>query len=244
MLPTTPLMAALCVLAVPAEVQEMPPVWSGQTGVSYVATTGNTDTSTLGASGELVWQPGKFKLSAQAAIIRAENADAITSKRVDGALRMERALQDHVGAYAQGAYYRDLFAGVRNQEVVEAGGFYRLLRGERRELTASLSLAQTWEERVAGPYREFLGAKTGVSLRIRFNGAVALEQQATYTHDFSVAADWRAQASARLTSSLGRILAVELAYKLYYTDKPDTGVRRTDTATTASLVAAWPKKPQ
>jgi len=222
--------------------EEPPPVWSGQTGVSYVATTGNTDTSTLGASGGIAWRPGKFALSLQSAFVRIENARATTSKRVDAALRVERTLQERVGAYAQGAYYRDLFAGMRSQEIAEAGGIYRFLHGETSELAFSLSLAQTWEDRVTDPDRGFLGAKTGVQAGIRFNGAVAAECSASYLHDFSDAENWRGQGAAKLTSSLGGVLAVELAYKLYFTNAPAPGLRRADATATASLVAAWPRK--
>src|SRR5437868_5225307 len=67
-----------------------PPLWSGEGGLSYVRTTGNSDNSTFGAGLKLVRERGSWKNLASAEFVRATDHSVRTTERVEAGLRAER----------------------------------------------------------------------------------------------------------------------------------------------------------
>lgn len=219
-----------------------PQQWTGQVGASYAGNSGNTNNSAAGLSSELGWQKTPFKVLLSGGFIQTRADDKITSKEADAMLHGERAFPHRVSAYLQSSYYRDLFAGIRNQYVADAGGLYRLMDGQDRSVSLSLSLAQTWEGHVMGPDRVFLGARPGLAVHWKCSDAVTADLKASAVRDFSDPANWRVQSAAALTSELGKIFAVTLSYQLRYAHKPDPGKRPNDSSILVSLVAHLPSR--
>ena len=142
-------------IAVCAYAQTEPvPLWAGQIGASYVANSGNTNNSTVGASGELEWRPGRFRTVANSEFIRTTNDRVLGSKRIAASLRTEHTIPLRLSVYGKTAYFEDVPAGIRHQFSVTAGGLAHVLRGERRSLALMFALTKTSEQRVVAPDRE------------------------------------------------------------------------------------------
>lgn len=216
-----------------------PPLWTGQVSASYVANAGNTNNATIGASGELAWQPSQYRIVATGEFIRTETEHQLGSKRLGTAVRIERTLPWRLSMYTEGAYFEDTPSGTRNQLAVNIGGLGHVLKGEKHALAVSLSLTQTWENRMIMPDRDFLGGQFGVDFNLKTNDIVLFEQTASYVRDFSDSTNWRVKASSAMTVSLNKRFAFKFSHQLYR-NKPDPGKRSTDRTTLASLVIRWP----
>src|SRR5687767_186973 len=69
-----------------------PPEWSGEAGLSYVQTGGNTDTQTVGLSAKGLRQTRQWKAEARGAFLRTESADLVTAKKWTALGRGDRSL--------------------------------------------------------------------------------------------------------------------------------------------------------
>jgi putative salt-induced outer membrane protein YdiY len=216
-----------------------PPLWMGRVSASYVANSGNTNNSTLGSSGELVWQPGQYRAVLAGEFIRTESENKLGSKRLGASVRLEHTLPLRLSVYTSGTYYDDPPSGTQHQYAVNVGGLGHVIKGVKHLLAVSLSLTQTWENRVIMPDREFLGGQLGVDVRISPNDIVTAEHASSVVRDFSDSSNWRARSSTALTVAMNTHLAFKFSHQLYR-NKPDPGKRSTDQMMMASLVLFWP----
>lgn len=218
-----------------------PPVWSGQIGASYVANSGNTNNSTIGGSGELVWQPGPYRVLLAGEFVRTKNNDELGSKRISGTARLEHTLPLRFSLYGASTFFQDVPAGTRRQLAVNLGGLRHLLTGEHRSLSVAVSVARTQERRVVAPNRNFFGAEFGIEGAIKPSAGVVVEQKSSWVRDFSDPTNWRLRTATSLTAALNRHLAFKFTHQLYR-NKPDLGKHAADQTVLASLVINWPPK--
>ena len=235
------MLSALTVSVFADDDDSPPPLWTGQISASYVANSGNTNNSTAGASGEIVWQPTAYKVVVAGEFIRTETENQLGSKRLGTTVRTERTLPWRLSVYTEGSYYEDPPSGTRNQLAVNIGSLGHVIKGERHSLALSLSLTQTWENRMVMPDRDFLGGQIGLDFKLKTNDIVLFEQTASYVRDFSDSTNWRARTATALTVALNKRFAFKFSHQLYR-NKPDPGKRSTDRTTLASLVVRWPAR--
>jgi hypothetical protein len=203
-------------------------VWSGEAGLSYVQTGGNTETQTVGAAARLTHDGARWKTEAQAGFLRGEAADTVTAKKWTAIGKAARAFDERLSAFGQTSYRRDLFAGIERENLLDATG------------TASF----TDESRIApADDRSFVGGRLGAAYRWKLRPSSELAVDADYLQGLNDADASRAKTAVSVTSALARILALKLTHKLEWVKEPVPGKRRTDTELLASIVARWPPAP-
>lgn len=218
-----------------------PPAWSGEAGLSYVQTTGNSENSTIGAGLKLGYLKSVWKLGFATAFVRSSSEGDKTAEKLDALLRGERGFGDRVAVYGQGGYLRDLFAGIEGQESFETGGLYKLAIGPTHFLSLSAALAYTAEQRSEpNPDRNFLGARGGLSYKWQISPGAAFTEDVSYLQSFEDSGDGRVQHRATLAANINKIFALKLAHELLYYRDPVPGKRSTDNTILASIVAKWP----
>src|SRR2546421_431991 len=128
-----------------------PPVWDVQTGLSYVATGGNSDTTTVGADFGMPRRWPKWIVEAGAAALRSTTHDVMTAERYIGAVRGQRKLTDIVGVSAGERAEQDRLAGLDFRSILDGGLSWALLRSPQWTLDGVTALAWLHEEPIAGP---------------------------------------------------------------------------------------------
>ncbi len=236
--------AALLVLllgAAAASAAEAPPLWSGEAGLSYVQTTGNSSNSTIGAGLKLLRQGAAWKTAFSGAFIRTSSEEVTTAERLDSALRGERGFGDRVAAYAQGAYLRNQFSGIEGQETLEAGGLYKLAVGPRHSLHASAGLAYTAEQHLAPDAdRNFAGGRGAIAYKWQVSANADFSEDLDYLQSFKDSGDGRLAHKAAIAANINRIFALRLQHQLLYYNRPVPGKKKTDNTILVSVVAKWP----
>lgn len=224
--------------------QDAPPVWSGEAGLSYVQTTGNSDASTFGASLKLSRQKDPWKVALATAFVRTATGGVTSAEKFDALLRGERGLGARFAVYSQGAFLRDAFAGIDGQEIIEAGGLYKLATGPKHFLALSASLAYTAEQRTEpNPDRNFLGGRTGLGYKFQISPTAEFSEDVSYLQSFESSSDGRVAQRAALSANMSRVFALKLAHELLYLRDPVPGKKSTDNTLLASIVAKWPAPP-
>jgi putative salt-induced outer membrane protein len=234
----------MLLLASFASAEEAPAVVSGEAGLSYVQTTGNSSNSTIGAGLKLLRQAGAWKTGLNTAFVRTESESVKTAERFDTALRAERGFGDGFAAYAQGSYLRNTFAGIEGQETFESGGLYKFANGPKQFFSASAALSYTAEQRIAPDRdRNFVGGRAALAYKWQLSASADFTEDLDYLQSFKESADGRLSHKAAVTANVSKIFALKLAHQLLYYNAPAPGKQKTDTTILASIVAKWPAPP-
>jgi len=227
-----------------------PPVWSGKAEASYVATSGNSDAKTLGAAGEVLWvpPPGIWNFKLSLAYIRSESDGVESAEAFVGEFRAARKLSARLEAYALGGYRENKFAGIDHQWAGELGAAYQFLSGDPHSLKVETGFGYTKEVRLlpeppAGPGgtedRNFSTIRAGLEYKWKISKTAEFSEEASYTYDLKDSEDWRFADKVSLSAGVTTVLSVKLSYAWLTLNEPVPGKKKTDTITSAALVAKF-----
>jgi putative salt-induced outer membrane protein len=239
------LLSLLPAFAAAEEPPKPPPLWAGKAEASYVATSGNSDAKTLGAAGELNYSPGVWAFKTSLAFIRSETDGVESARSFDGLLRGARKLSPRFELYALAGYHENKFSGIDHRWAGEGGAAYQFLSGDPHSLKVEGGLGYTTEKRLlAGPpasteNRDFATARAGLEYKWKFSKTGELSEEASFTEDLSDSRDWRFGDKVSLSAGLTTVLSVKLSYAWLTLNEPVPGKKKTDTITSAALVAKF-----
>src|SRR5262245_63335417 len=98
-----------------------PPLWDVQVGGSFVGTSGNTETSSVGADFSAHRRWPLWQIESAAAAVRTSDHDVKTAERYLASLRGKRTLTSIVALSAGERIERDKFSGLDLRSVLDAG---------------------------------------------------------------------------------------------------------------------------
>jgi len=243
--------AVMCMVgAMPAftqetEEEEKEPAWKGSLGLSWVATSGNTDTSSIGMDFGLERKPQPWGLTLAVRGNRADDQGKKTAENFLVSTRAKRALGERWEAFGGLAWARDPFAGYDSQTVGSLGATYKMVENERHLLSFDGGFTYTWEDQISPPAPapteftesiDFAGGLLGLSWDWQIGANSKLTQRLVYLPNFDDSADWRLNSITAIEAAVNSWLALRFGYDLRYRNDPVDGADDTDTTSTASVV--------
>ncbi len=216
-----------------------PPLWTGKGELSFVSTSGNTSTQTLGLSAEVEYKPMPWAFLAKAAFVRAESDGDVKAKAFTGLLKGSRKLFDHVDAFVQAGYMRNRFAGIDDRYAGEVGLGYGVLTEGPHLLHAEVGFGYTKEKRVLGDDKSFASFRLGAQYKFVISKTADFTDEPQFVQDLKDTGDWRFSNTAALSASISSVFSLKLSHTLNYLKEPPTGFGRTDTITSAAIVAKF-----
>jgi len=228
----------------PAPPEPPPHTCTGSAELSFVSTSGNTDTQTLGLGGSIECKPNKWTYTAKAAFIRSEADDVETAKSLDTLFRAARDLAPRLKAYGQFIYFQNEFAGIENRYAVEGGLAYMLIVHPKHTLEIDGGIGYTKEDRVEviGILDEdlsFATARTGAIYRWKISENAEFGDDTGFTFNLNDGNDWRFGNVAYIAAKLTTVFALKFSYAVTYLNNPVPGFGKTDTITSAAVVAKF-----
>jgi putative salt-induced outer membrane protein YdiY len=223
----------------PAAAPPPPPLWDAQVGASFVGTSGNSDTGSVGADfgahrrGE-IWQ-----VESAATLVRTSSDGVATAERYLGLLRGQRKLNAILGVSTGIKLERDRFAGLDARSILDAGLSWALVHHTEWTLDGLSSIAWLHESRTTVSGIDDPVGVLQLLSRIPFGSAGETTQRFTYYPDFTTAAAYRTEAEITAQAAMSTHLALKIGYLLRYSNDPVPGFKKTDNTTTASLVLRW-----
>jgi putative salt-induced outer membrane protein len=218
--------------------QEAPePAWTGNLGLSYLATSGNTDTQSFGLDFKMERRPDPWGVELIATMNRAEEDKVTTAERYLASARAKRTLSERWEYFAGLSGEQDEFAGIDLRALVETGAVYKVLLGPTHTLNVDGGLTYTDESRIEPePDTSYLGGVAGLDYRWQISEGAAFTQRLLYYPNFDETSDWRVNSDTGLQAAVSKRLAVKVAYEIRYRNEPIGDNDSTDTTSKVSLV--------
>lgn len=228
------LVAALAItpLSLCAEETEEQSPWAGKVTLGYLATSGNTENSTLNTGFEVSYTSGKWAHLLEAAAISASENEVTTAEAYDLGWKSERKITDHDFLFGRLQWRKDNFGAFDTQFSQTLGYGRRLIDNDKHKLNAELGVgARQSELQLGGTENETIVTAGGyykwqLSETAEFRQDLTFEVGSENTYTESVTA-----ISAKLLGQLALVAS--------YTIKNNSDVppltEKTDTYTALSL---------
>ena len=241
----------LALTAIPAVAQEgeeeaaPEPNWKNELGLSYVGTSGNTDTLSLGLDYKGNRKPTPWGLDLVASFTRAEDGGVVTAEQYYAGARGIRELSDRWSVFAGLSWARDPFSGFDARYIGEVGGEYLAVSTDHHKLSVDFGLTWTSEDQIRFDdvvQEEFietvdwLGAIAGLKWEWAFSKSASLSERLVYFPNFDTTADWRVASDTAVKASLTKLMALQFSYLVRYRNQPIDDLEKTDTTTKVSVV--------
>ena len=219
-----------------------PPGWYSKSGLSFVMTSGNSGTSTLGAKAEVkrLWPRSTFALGGS--VVRAEASEptrramggptdfrietgpsVLKAAKYDATSTFDRRVTDRLAWQVGAGFDRDRFSGLKGRTLGLVGATY--LFANRKEFTLKTGLAATvthQSEVVDDPTTKdtFAGVRLSADAERKFGANSAYVGGVAVDESLEDSADVRVRFANALAVSMNRRLALQGGLLLLYDHQP------------------------
>ncbi len=224
------LAAPISLMAQAPEEPESP--WSGKAKLGYLATSGNTENSTLNSGFEIGYKTGKWAHLFNVAAINASENEVTTAEAYDAGWKSERNLSDRDFLFGRLDWRKDRFGGYDTQMSETVGYGRRLIDMDKHKLNAEIGAGVRQSELRDGTkedetiFRAGMDYKWLFSETANFSQGLVAESGSKNTYLESVTA-----LSAQLVGNLALVASYTVKHN---TDVPPL-TEKTDTYTAISL---------
>ena len=235
--PSLALACALALVASTARAGEPAPVapadaLTGKAELGYLATSGNSDTSSLNAKLAMGFELATWRHSLSAVAVKSEDSGLTTAERYQFGLKSDYKINEHDYLFATVNWEQDEFAGF-SQRTSEAVGYgRRLLSSPEHHLDLELGVGARQTELVLGPsVDETILRASGkytwfISAGSAFDQSLIVEKGGETTYTESVSA---------LGVKINGALSLKVSYTIKDNSKVPAGLENTDTYTAIGI---------
>jgi putative salt-induced outer membrane protein len=223
----------------PAPPPTPPPLWSGQGELSFVATSGNSDTQTLGVGAEVLYQPLPWTVAFKSAFVRNEADGEEKANSLAAMVRGARAFSPRFEAFARADYLRNRFSGIESRWSGEGGVAYAVFPSPPNKLKVEAALGYATEKRVEGPDPSYPSARLGLFYEWQISKTAVYSEELSFVEDLEETSNWRIVNAGALTADVSTVLALKLSFAILYANEPVPGFGKRDTTFSAAVVAKF-----
>ena len=216
-----------------------PPLFTGSGEFSWLATTGNSKTSSLGLGVDVFYKPAPWTFELAFSYLHSSTDSITTAERYKGLISASRDLTERVDVFVKGAYLRDTFAGLDSLFAINSGVGYKLFNTPSQFLRASVGFGYTWENQTIGVDRNYANVAAGLNYKWTFSKTAFFSNDFGYLLDLSDTNNWFINDTAAVTAALTNVFAIKASWTILYRHEPVPGFKTTDTTTAVSLVAKF-----
>jgi putative salt-induced outer membrane protein len=216
-----------------------PPGFEGSAELSYVGTSGNSDTRSLGAGTSLTFRPGEWTVTSKAAIVRNEDQGRVRAQSTSAVTQVGRHITPALSVVTSHAYTRDQFAGINHRHTAEAGLSLEAVKTARHHLTLDAGVGYANEQRRQGANISTAIATSGVIYKVSISSTATFDNQLQTVISLDDASDRRLANVASLSARLNSLFSMKVKHTTRWVNAPVPGFRKTDTITAVALVATF-----
>jgi len=210
--------------------------WEFSLGLSYLATSGNSDSQNRRSRPFLQAEARPWGLEVNGSYLNAEANGIDTADRTALGVRGTRTISEQWGVFVGASALRDEFAGLDSRYVVDGGVSYKAIANDTHTLTFDLGVAWNSENFVDGASTDYMSGLAGLAYTRKLSETATLAEKLVFMPSFEESDDWRLSSDLSLEAAISAKLAVKLGFLYLYDNVPVAGFKKTDTKSSASLV--------
>lgn len=216
-----------------------PPRFEGSAEFSYVGTSGNSSTQTLGSGITTKLRLDGWTITSKAAMVRNKDREALKAQSTTFSTEAGRVIRDRVSVVAKYEFLRDRFAGTRQRHTAEAGVSLDAVSGARQTLKLRAGAGYANEQRIAADNISTAIATTGLTYSYAISDSSRVENETAAEFSLQDGADQRVTNVASVSAQLNSTFSLKVKHTVRWVKTPAPGFRKTDTTTAVALVAKF-----
>ena len=216
-----------------------PPLWSGQGELSFVSTSGNSDTQTLGVGAEVAYQPLPWSFTFKSTFLRNEADGEEKANSLTAMLRGARVFSPRLEAFGRADFVRNRFAGIESRWSGEGGVAYALFPAPPQKVRAEAALGYATERGVDAEDRSYPFARAGVFYEWQISKTAVYTEELSFVQDLEDTPNWRIVNAGAVTADVTTVLALRVSFALLYSNEPVPGFEKRDSTVSAAVVAKF-----
>ena len=202
---------------------------------AYIATNGNTETTTISGGDKLEHKHANWLFTQEARAVWGETDGVETAGKYTASLRPDYLFSEKLSAFLIGAWRRDVFGGISRQFEESAGLSFHAITGKvnQLDLEAGAGLLQRLD--TLHDQDDFSTARTGARYKHSFTEKAYFEGRGSYLLNLEDSDDSQGDGSLALVAPIAGKFAMKLSYDVFYRNKPLPGLEKTDTTFGAGI---------
>ena len=225
------------------------PLWFGKVNFSFLSTSGNTDTTSIGGAAELNYNPKPWLFTLKGAYLYSQTDGIVTAESSAASMRGSYDLTPRFYVFAGAGYLRNTFSGIDALWSVDGGAGYKLFDGPTQFLKAEGGVGWTNEKDIITlptdppltifTTRNYANARAALYYKWQFTKNANFTNDFTYLLDLDDTKNYFITNRAAITADISKIFALSASWTLLWRNQPVPGFGHTDTATAVGIVATF-----
>ncbi len=220
------------------------PLWFGKLNFSFLSTSGNTDTTSIGGAAEVNYNPKPFLFTLKGAYLYSQTDGEVTAESSAASMRGSFDITPRFYVFAGAGYLRNTFSGIDALWSIDGGAGFKICDGPTQFLRAEGGVGWTNETDIilgrrpdppaATPTRAPASTTSGSSRRTLPSRTISRISSTSTTPQTTSSPN-----RAAITADISKIFALQASWTLLWRNQPVLGFGHTDTATAVGIVAAF-----
>ena len=209
---------------------------------SFLSTSGNTDTTSIGGAAEVNYNPKPFLFTLKGAYLYSQTDGIVTAESSAASLRGNFDITKRFYVFAGGGYLRNTFSGIDSLWSIDGGAGYKLFDGPSQFLKAEGGVGWSSETDILPPpignfTRDYANIRAALNYKWQFTKNAAFTNDFSYLLDLDDTENYFIANKAAITADISKIFALQASWTLLWRNQPVPGFGHTDTATAVGIVA-------
>jgi putative salt-induced outer membrane protein len=213
--------------------------WKTNLGLSYVATSGNTETQTFSGKLASEGEAGPVRCVFKGSYLLTRDDKTEKANKLDVSLRGEKIIVSGLFGFIEAGYLRDRFSGYTYRASVGPGLGYDIIQSEKQQLKGLASFMFYTDKYSVGPVdKESYGSfKAGLQYKWTLQENVQFQWNTDYLMSLKEQEKYFLNTDASVNVAINSRLAIGLSYQVRYQNQiPSEEIKKTDTAFMTSLI--------
>jgi putative salt-induced outer membrane protein len=235
---------------VQAEEAEAKKKWTNEAELSFVNTSGNSETSTFAAKNLLkIKYTEKLEGEWDIAALKSQSTDKttdrneLTAERYSTNLRLSYLFTERFYSGLGTGWSRDEFAGLQNRYYAGAFVGYKFLTGPKHLLKGELGLNYADEDYTTKKEaknfkdKDFVEGRAFGLYEYALTEKTKFSQSVEYLYDFDDRQNYKVTSLSALTVAISDVFSIKPSYEVRYVNQVSADIKTTDRIWTVALVA-------
>ncbi|WP_297473354.1 DUF481 domain-containing protein [Persephonella sp.] len=211
--------------------------WKTHGELSYVKTSGNSDTETFATKIETNLKKTVNRFLGKGEFLYGKTNNKENTNKLYLLGRWERLLNERLFGFVQGDYLRDKFSGYNYKTIWSAGLGYDIIKTEKHALKGLASLGYTFSDYKNGKNKDYTTGSAEFDYRWKIRENLTFKQLLRYDTNLEDTNVYFIKSDSSLAVKINAHFSMGIGYKVAYQNKPPSAnIEKTDTTFLTSLI--------